>query len=168
MLSLSFPSFSPKCGSRSPWLPPTSRCGDLDRWLCFFSFWQGWPWRSCQLLSLWHWGHFFLFSRPTMLMFIRWSLRHSVSSLLVSAAPTSLLLFFSSPIGLSLCPRHPVLSSVFPFASISLAGLAGTVFSLLLYYETTMGPRTLILPSNDAADRVGQTGSATCALCNPL
>ena len=35
------------------------------------------------------------------------------------------------------CPRHPVLSSIFPFTSIS---LAETIFSLLLFYQAPMGP----------------------------
>ena len=47
---------------------------------------------------------------------------------------TSLFLLFDS---------RSVLSSVFPFTCISLADLAGTVFSLM-FYQTTMGPRTLI------------------------
>ena len=34
-------------------------------------------------------------------------------------------------------------SSIFTFTSIS---LAGTVFSLLLFYQTTMGPQTLVSP----------------------
>ena len=34
-----------------------------------------------------------------------------------------------------------VLSSIFTFTSIPLADLAGTVFSFLLYYQATMGPR---------------------------
>ena len=42
--------------------------------------------------------------------------------------------------------RHPVLSSVFPFTLNSLADLAGTVFSPLLYQQTTMGTRTLVSP----------------------
>ena len=67
--------------------------------------------------------------------FFRWSLRHSARSLLVSAAPTSLpFLFSSSIIWLSFCPRHPVLSSIFPLISNSVADLVGTVFSLLLFY----------------------------------
>ena len=41
-------------------------------------------------------------------------------------------------------PRHPVLSPVFPFTSNSVADLAGTFFSLLLFYQATMGPRTLV------------------------
>ena len=53
---------------------------------------------------------------------------------------------FSSPIGLSFCPRHHVFSSIFPSTSNALADLAGTVFSLLLFYQTTMGPRTLVSP----------------------
>ena len=40
-------------------------------------------------------------------------------------------------------PRS-VLSSIFPLISNSVADLAGTVFYLLLYYQATMGPRTLI------------------------
>ena len=39
-----------------------------------------------------------------------------------------------------------VLSFIFPFTSISVADLAGTVFSLLLFYQATMGPRTLVSP----------------------
>ena len=51
---------------------------------------------------------------------------------------------FSSPsIWLSLYPYHSNLSSIFPFTSNS---LAGTVFSLLLFYQATMGPWTLISP----------------------
>ena len=37
-----------------------------------------------------------------------------------------------------------VLSSIFPLISNSVADLAGTVFSLLLFYQATMGPRTLV------------------------
>ena len=37
-----------------------------------------------------------------------------------------------------------VLSSIFPFTSNSLKDLAETVFFLLLFYQATMGPRTLI------------------------
>ena len=40
----------------------------------------------------------------------------------------------------------PVLSSIFPPISNSVVDLAGTVFSLLLFYWTTMGPRTLLSP----------------------
>ena len=36
--------------------------------------------------------------------------------------------------------------------------LAGTVFSLLLFYQTTMGPRTSFLPGNDAADELARRG----------
>ena len=39
-------------------LSPTLRFSALDRRLCFFSFWQRQLWRTCQLLSLWHCGHF--------------------------------------------------------------------------------------------------------------
>ena len=42
-------------------------------------------------------------------------------------------------------PLHPVLFSIFPLISNSLADLAGTVFSLL-FYQATMGPQTLVSP----------------------
>ena len=48
--------------------------------------------------------------------------------------------FSSSSIWFSFCFRHPVLSSIFPFTSNSLADLVGTVFSLLLFYQAPMGP----------------------------
>ena len=44
------------------------------------------------------------------------------------------------------CPRCPILSSIFPHTSKSVADLAGTVFSLLLFYQTTMDLRTLVSP----------------------
>ena len=163
------PSLSLRCGSRSPSLSPSIRSGALDRRLCSFSFWQGRLWRTCQLLSLWYWGHSFLFNRPSMLKFFRWSLRHSASSLLISAAPTSLPFLFSSPtVWLSLCPRRLVLSSIFPLISNFVADLAGTVFSALLFYQATMGFRTLVSPGKRHSWWAGQTGSATRALCNLL
>ena len=144
MLSLWSPSFSPQCGSRPPWLSLHSWSGTQDWRLCSFSSWQRRLRGTCQLLSLRHWGHSFLFGRPSMFEFFRWSLCHSERSLLVSAAPTSLpFFFFSATIWLSFCPRHPVLSSIFSFFSNSVADLAGTVFSLL-FYQATMGSRTLV------------------------
>ena len=54
---------------------------------------------------------------------------------------------FSSPtIRLSFYPRHPVLSSIFLFTLNILTDLAGTVFFLLPFYQSTMGPRTLVSP----------------------
>ena len=47
----------------------------------------------------------------------------------------------------------------FPLTSISLADLAGAVFSLLLFYQTTIGPRTLVSPGNDAADKLARRGA---------
>ena len=47
---------------------------------------------------------------------------------------------------LLLSDSRSVLSSIFPFISNSVAYLAGTVFSLLLYYQATMGPWTLASP----------------------
>ena len=40
----------------------------------------------------------------------------------------------------------PCLPSIFPLISNSVADLAGTVFSLLLFYQATMCPRTLVSP----------------------
>ena len=46
-----------------------------------------------------------------------------------------------------------VLFSIFSFTAISLADLAGSVFSLLLFHQATMGPRIL---GNDAADELAR------------
>ena len=62
---------SPTLTISTPW------SGALYRRLCPFSFWQRRLWRICQLLSQLHWGHSFLFSRPSMLKFLCWNLRHS-------------------------------------------------------------------------------------------
>ena len=45
-----------------------------------------------------------------------------------------------------LSDSRSVLPSICPFTSISLANLAETVFSFLLYHQFSMGPRTLIFP----------------------
>ena len=69
------------------------------------------------------------------------------------AAPASFpFLFAFSLFRFSLSNRHYVISSVFLFTSNPLAYLAETVFSFLLYYQTTMGNRVLLFPGNDAAD----------------
>ena len=85
-----------------------SRSGDLDKWLCSFSFWQRRLWRPCQLLTLWHRGHACLFGWPSLYKFFCRSLCLSASSLLVSITLTSLLFLFSfSPtltLSLPLCP----------------------------------------------------------------
>ena len=47
---------------------------------------------------------------------------------------------------LLLSESRSILFSIFPFTAISLADLARTVFSLLLYYQATMGPRILVSP----------------------
>ena len=45
---------------------------------------------------------------------------------------------------LLLSDSRTVLSSIFPFTSNFLADLAGTVLSLLLYYQATLGPQTVV------------------------
>ena len=47
---------------------------------------------------------------------------------------------------LLLSDSRSVISSIFPLISNSVADLAGIVFSLLLFYQTTMGPRTPVSP----------------------
>ena len=47
---------------------------------------------------------------------------------------------------LLLSESRSVLFSIFPFTSISLADLAGTVFSFLPHYQATMGSRILVSP----------------------
>ena len=94
-LSSLFSRSDPPLSLHPPWLSSSSWCGTLDWRLCSFSFWQGRLCRTCQMLSLWHWGHSFLFCRPSLFKLFHWSLRHSARSLLVSAAPTSLPFLFS-------------------------------------------------------------------------
>ena len=53
---------------------------------------------------------------------------------------------FSSFLLSSLCSRHPVFFSVFLFTSISLEDLAETVFSLLQFYQATIGRPVLVFP----------------------
>ena len=50
-----------------------------------------------------------------------------------------------------------VLSS--PLISNSVADVAGTVFSLLLFYQTTMGPGHSFSPGNDAANELARRGA---------
>ena len=60
-----------------------------------------------------------------------------------------------------------VLSSIFSHILNSVADLAGTVFSLLLFYQTTMGPRTLVSPGNDTADELARWGALIAPFAIP-
>ena len=51
------------------------------------------------------------------------------------------------------------LPSALSFTLNSVADLAGTVFFLLLFYQATIGPRTLVTPGNDTADEVDRRGA---------
>ena len=164
MLSLWSPSLSSKCGSCSPWLSPPSWCGALDWWLCFFSFWQRRLRCTCQLLSLLHQGHSFLFSRPSMLKLLCWSLHHFASSLLVLAAPTSLPFLFSYlTLALSSPPR-PLLHISF-YLSVF---WQGTVFSpCSIRLQWVFGHSFLL--GNDVVDELARRGALlapSAILCN--
>ena len=67
------------------------------------------------------------------------SLLHSAVFPMVTAIP-KLCSFSFSPPTLALFPPLSLLPSVFRFTSNSLAYVAGTVFSLLVYYQATMVP----------------------------
>ena len=151
--SRSDPPLSPRCGPRPPWLSLPSWSGTLDRRLCSFSSSKKRLRLTCLLLSLCHRGHSFLFSRPSMFKFFRWSLRHSARSLLVSAAPTSLPLLFSSPsIWLSYCP---LLHLSF---YLKLSGRSGR--NCLVSPPVLSGyigsPDSCFLPGNNAADELAR------------
>ena len=84
---------------------------------------ERWLWCTCQLPSLWPRGYSLLFGRPSILLLPCWSLRHSARSLLVSAAPTSLPLLFSSYLTLALSsPPYPLLHLSF---YLNLSGRSG-------------------------------------------
>ena len=74
------------------------------------------------------------------------SLLFSYYLTLVVFSPPGPVLHLSFYLKLSFCSHHPVLSSIFPSISNSTADLTGTVFYLLLYYQATMSPRTLVSP----------------------
>ena len=71
--------------------------------------------------------------------------------------------FFSSSLNFAVL----VILSVFPFTSISLADLTGTVFLLLLFYLTTMGPWTLVFPGKRRADELARQGALVVSSAIP-
>ena len=140
--SIFFSSCSDLPLSRLPSLSTLLRSGAMDRRLCFFSFWLRRLWRTYQLLSLR--GTETSLSSPAEPVQSFSAEACAILQTLFWSRQRRQICHFSSPIRLSFCPRHSVLFSIFPFASISLADLTGTVFSLLLFYQATMGPHTLV------------------------
>ena len=98
------------------------------------------PFRHAQFVEV-----FWLKPVCTILQALRWSRQHQ-----------QVCHFFSLPLPFD---SRSVLSSVFPFTSNSLADLAETVFSLLLYYQAAMGARTFIFPRDDTADELARQGA---------
>ena len=133
---------------------PSLRSGALDRRLCSFPFWQRRLWRTCQLLSLCHRGHPFLFSRPQYAQVFplkpapSWTFFAGLGSTNRSAIS---LLF---PL---LSDSRSVLATLFSPSSFLLPqSLSVTVFSLLQFHQATMGPRTLVSSGDDAADELAR------------
>ena len=50
-------------------------------------------------------------------------------------------------------------STIFPLISNSVADLAQTVLSLLLFYQATIGPQRLVSPRNNLADELARRGA---------
>ena len=153
MLSLWSPSLSPRCGSRPSWLSPPSWSGALDRRLC--SFWRRQLRRSCQLLSCGAEATLSFSAGPvcssfsaeacTILHALCWSRQHQQ------------VCHFSSPIiWLSFCPRRPVLSSIFPLISNSVADLS-SLSSCFIRLQWVPGHS--FLPGNDVADELARRGA---------
>ena len=59
----------------------------------------------------------------------------------------------------SFCPRHPVLSSIFPVISNSVADLAGTVIFSSCSIRLQWVPGHSFLPGNDTADELSRRGA---------
>ena len=55
-----------------------------------------------------------------------------------------------------------ILSSVFPFTAISLADLAKTLFSILLYNPATIGPQSVIYAGQRRCRQVGEGVRYSC------
>ena len=135
-----------------------------DLVLCSFSFWQGRLRRSSNCFLCGTRATLVSFSAsPVCLTFsvetcailynLGWSRQHQQ------------LFHFSS---LLQSDSRSVLSSIFPLILNSVADLAGTVFSLLLFYHATMGPWKLVSPGERRGWWAAQAGSAACAFRNPL
>ena len=139
-------------------------------------------------LLLWQTAMFLFFLSRAALAYLPTALSGTEATLFFSAGPVcssfsaeacAIRMLFAglgstnksatSPIiWLLFCPRHSVLSSIFALTSISQDGRTETVFSLFLFYQATMGPRTFVSPGKRRGWWAGQTGSDTRALCNPL
>ena len=98
-----------------------------------------------------------------MLKFFRWSLRHSASSLLVSAAPTCLPLLFSYLILALFSPLCPLLHFFF---YLNLWQELFSLSSRSIKLQWIHGH--LFLSSNDAADKLTRWGALLVPSAIPL
>ena len=117
---------------------PTSQSGTLDRRLCSFFFGKGGSsvLANCSLsVAL---RPLFPFQQT---QYAQVFLLKSVPFCKFFAGLCGTNKFATS---LLLCDSCSVLSSIFSFTLNSVADLTGTVFALLLFYQASMGPQTLV------------------------
>ena len=144
------PSFTVESTFSSPWspslakmwlsltlTPSTFRSGAWDRRLWSFSFRQRQLWRTCQLLSLWHWGHSFFSACPVCSSFSAeaYAICMLLAGLGSSNKPATSLLFSSYQTLAPSPPRCPLLHLSFYFNLFARSGRNCLFFSVLSGYN---------------------------------
>ena len=121
---------------------PTLRSGALNRQLCSFPFWKRRVWHTCQLLSLCGIEATLFFSAGSVCSSI-YAKDCAILHALCWSRQHQQVCHFSSLLLLS--DSRYVLATLFSPSSFLLPqSLSETVFSLLQFYQATMGPRTLV------------------------